>query len=292
MGDLWGETGGAAVLFDVPRAGASLSSAVRCSLPASQVRFSALQASPQAPAPEAPHTPRGKMAVSSVAFTPGGLAVSYAPLSWAQWCAVRAGGAAVSEGDAWPAIASLHLVVLSAEGSLLVTRRSQATSFFPGSWSASLEEGLEHQYDVTLADAASRAVAEELACPPPTETVLLAVAREHDPASGAPWGVVFLAAARLDVSAEELLRRRLSARDASEHAEAAVLPVAEALALAPVGGWHPTSPARLALLAEFQARGGFTVAPEGRRQAGVATGDEPHVREGADDGDGGAGKEA
>lgn len=236
-------------------AGTSLTALRQHQLPAAAVTFAPRPASRQRPdlrrhAPE-DHRPC-KAAVGTMRRTATALHCSYVPLTYAQWTAVRAGAADAHPGEPWPAIASLHLLVVTADRQLLLTRRSTTTSFFPGVWSASIEEGLDVPGDRTLAHTADRAVAEELACPPPDRAELLAVAREHDPATGAPWGVVFLAIAALPVAGAQLLAARRHADDAHEHTDAVCAPLPTAgVALSPPDGgrWHPTAPTRLRLLA-------------------------------------------
>jgi hypothetical protein len=243
-------TAGAGLLYGSARAGLGTSGTVRCNIPAENVRFSPIRPSTQSARAGGVGLFTNKVAVSALTFDSSTLEVAYAPLSWEQWSAVRAGGADIALGEPWPAISSVHLTIVTSDDRLLLTRRSLASSFFPGTWSASIEEGLEHPKDAVLADAVTRAVSEELDCGPPVSSVLLAVAREHDVVSGAPWGVVFFTSARLDLSAKELLDSRENARDASEHTAARAITLPEAFDgnLSPPGGWHPTSLARIALL--------------------------------------------
>lgn len=243
-------TAGAGLLYGAAKAGLGTSGTVRCSVQAENVRFSPVQPSTQSARAGGAELFANKAAVSTLTFTSSTLEVTYAPLNWEQWSAVRAGGADIAPGEPWPAISSVHLTIVTSDDRLLLARRSLAGSFSPGAWSASIEEGLEHPKDASLADAVARAVSEELGCGPPTSSVLLAVAREHDVVSGAAWGVVFFTAARLDLSAKALLASRETARDASEHTEAKAVTLPEAFAgnLSPPGEWHPTSLTRIALL--------------------------------------------
>jgi hypothetical protein len=238
----------------VAPAGHSLSGLIPCRIPAASVALNPKGQSSQRPSGDAGSVAH-KAAVAELSFSAGALNVTYEPLSWEQWCAVRAGEADVGPGAAWPAIASAHVLVVTSDSRLLLTRRAETSSFFPGAWSASIEEGIEHPLDRTLGDTVERGVAEELGARPPEAVTLLGVAREHDPASGAPWGVVFLTLAQLQVTADALLVSRQSAADASEHTEAVTVPLASAPVAAPPGGgrWHPTAAARLGLLGTYLA---------------------------------------
>lgn len=192
-----------------------------------------------------------KLAVQSLSESRSGLQLVCRPFSWNLWGQVRRGDRPACVQGTHVGIAALHLVVRTVDDLVLTTRRSQATSFHPGCWSVSLEEQLDVS-DTDLHTAVRRAVAEELGIDDATDALLHALAREHDPSSGAAWGVAAFASCRVPMTGPQLIAAHDDDPDAFEHAALQVLPVEQLLAWRdepPAQGLHPTAALRLALLA-------------------------------------------
>lgn len=138
-----------------------------------------------------------------------GLAAAWAECRWAnthpaQVAAGLAGRADAPEG-LWPGIGCAHLVLVTADDRVVVTRRSADVAFYPGAWSASCEEQLEAGVDATAGDAARRCVTEEFGLGAGTvvSARVLEVFREFDD-DDAALGIVVVVAVHLTVTAADL----------------------------------------------------------------------------------------
>jgi len=209
-----------------------------------------------------------KLGIRAIRVTEARPIVEFAPTTWADVQAVRDLPPADSsrvpndDGDSrsvfefpLPNIASVHLVVETADSMVLIAQRSMQVAYHPGAWAASIEEGIEPK-DADTGDAivcaAHRGLAEELGIPLATATLTILGIIVEQPGCN-PAIVIH---ARVPVSSCEGFR----AADADEPIGACQLVPCELPALASRVStslrdgavWHPTARYRLFRLMTFR----------------------------------------
>jgi 8-oxo-dGTP pyrophosphatase MutT (NUDIX family) len=180
----------------------------------------------------------GRARPSSVTLTPAGVRLSGGPFLYSETRALeqcvlahRAGkfGTAPLDESAMVPSASVVVSVLTDEGYLLVPRRSDTLVTLNGMWAAGLGEGLEPVDFLSSRphEAVLRALSEELAIEkstvPEASVRTLAVLQNADTLSTMIFCVVDLTNAGGQFSAERVIARAATAKDAWEHSEFRVI---------------------------------------------------------------------